>query len=686
MPLSEVAWRVGDRARQQAWRSRQVTPADLGTLRGPVPGLLPERRFGSLVPEGVRGAVPPEARAAVVAAADRILAGDWTVLGRPRPDIVDPDWFLDPVTGRRAPQHDLAFSIDHRDEQVTGNVKAVWELSRHHHLTVLAAAWWLTGEERYAAVVAAQLRSWWTANPFLSGVHWTSGIELGVRLVSWVWVRRLLEGWPGTAALFEENDLALRQIGWHQEYLAAFRSRGSSANNHVIAETCGLLAASCGFPWYTASERWVGQAAHELEAALRRNTFPSGVNRELATDYHRFVTELGLVALAEADRAGRPLGAPTRRLLVSSLDAAAALLDGAGRAPRQGDGDEGRGLVLEGPGADPWLTLLGSGAAVFGSTAWWPQADGGITSCLLGAMTHRATVAARPAAAPPAFPDAGIELLRTSSSSSRPTLWCRCDGGPHGFLSIAAHAHADALSLELRHGSVDVFADPGTYCYHGEPEWRSYFRSTRAHNTVEVDGVNQSVEGGPFLWRTHTDAVVDAAYESVDERQAWVAHHIGYSRLDRDLRHTRRVTLDPGTGELVVIDILTGSSPHTARLSWHLGPEVSATLDRSAASLSWPGDDGTQQAHLVLPRALQWTEHRGETEPICGWYSPRFGERVPSTTLVGCAEWIGTVTLRTTLQLLGAGPRPSSGPRTALASPCPETASRPVLEHPRGRP
>ena len=41
--------------------------------------------------------------------------------------------------------------------------------------------------------------------------------------------------------------------------------------------------------------------------------------------------------------------------------------------------------------------------------------------------------------------------------------------GPHGFLSIAAHAHADALSVEVRHGGVEILVDPGTYCYHGEP-------------------------------------------------------------------------------------------------------------------------------------------------------------------------------------------------------------------------
>ena len=51
-------------------------------------------------------------------------------------------------------------------------------------------------------------------------MHWTSGIELAVRLVSWTWVRRLLDDWPKASDLFEGDEDALRQIWWHQRYLA----------------------------------------------------------------------------------------------------------------------------------------------------------------------------------------------------------------------------------------------------------------------------------------------------------------------------------------------------------------------------------------------------------------------------------------------------------------------------------
>lgn len=646
MSVAEVSSRVGDRVRQARWAGRRVA---VGSVPGPIPGLGAPRTFEAVLPAGTRAQVPEAARAAVVAAADRLLAGHGVVLGVARHDLVDPDWFLDPVTGRRAPQDVLAFHIDHRDESVTGNVKSVWELSRHHHLTVLASAYWLTGDERYAVRVAEQLRSWWAGSPLLSGVHWTSGIELGIRLTSWVWVRRLLDDWPSVPDLFEESDDALRQIRWHQEYLAAFQSKGSSANNHAVAEAVGSLVAACAFPWFEESEPWRVAASARLETTLAANTFASGLNREQATDYHRFVTELGLVALAEADHAGHPLGEPIQALLTASLDAAVALLDETGRPPRQGDGDDGRALVLDDPEADPWAQLVAMGAATAGPAGWWPPVQPGVASAAVGGLATSVVVGDRPQATPRAFGDAGAYLMR-SPAGTAPEIWVRCDGGPHGFGSIAAHGHADALSVELRVGGVDILADPGTYCYHGEPRWRTYFRSTRAHNTVEVDGASQSVEGGPFLWSSQAATAVDTA-DLGPEVQLWSAHHLGYARLDPRLRHDRTVRLDSAARTLTVEDTLTGSSRHTLRLAWHCGPDVTVELAEDAAKLSWTDAAGRRSARLSLPPDLCWTAHRGETSPILGWYSPRFGERVPSTTLVGGRAWTGRVRLTTVLEL-----------------------------------
>ena len=174
----------------------------------------------------------------------------WSVLSTPRRDSAEPDWFSDPVTGRRAPDRQLAFQIHHRDEAETGNIKQIWEMSRHHHITVLAAAWWLTQEERYAEVAAGAAALMVERESVFDWGALDKRYRAGIRLISWTWARRLLEDRPKVSDLFEHNDDAVRQIAWHQEFLAAFPSRGSSANNHIVAEAAGRLVAACAFPWY----------------------------------------------------------------------------------------------------------------------------------------------------------------------------------------------------------------------------------------------------------------------------------------------------------------------------------------------------------------------------------------------------------------------------------------------------
>ncbi|GGS13831.1 hypothetical protein GCM10010252_61590 [Streptomyces aureoverticillatus] len=629
----EVGGRVGDAVRRRRWRA---APPDCPSVTG--------ARFTAALPAGTIAAVPPDAAKRLIAEADRLMAGHAEYFGVDRDDLADPDWWYDPKTGRRAPWG-YAFDVPYRDEDAVGDIKQIWELSRHQYLTVLAAAYAITGNERYAERVAEHLRLWWAANAPLRGVHWISGIELGIRLLSWVWIRRLLDGWPGAAGLFEDNPVALNQIWHHQRWLAAFPSRGSSANNHVIAEAAGQFAAACAFGWFPSSARWRAGALRSLERHLRGNTFASGLNRELATEYHGLVLELGLAAVAEADAAGVPVPESLRLVLLRMTDALAAVVDNRLRPPRQGDADDGHGLILDGAGTDRWASLLATGEAVFGRLTWWPAVTGtDVRTPLLAALIRpypeRGTAPAVPRSPirPDHFADAGLTVLRGPEK-----IWCRCDGGPHGFLSIAAHAHADALSVEVRHDGVDVLADPGTYCYHGQPEWRQYFRSTLGHNTLQLDGGDQSVSGGPFLWTRHARSrvlVADTSGTAHGGTARWCAEHDGYRRSV----HRRRVELTAATQELRVVDEVRG--PHgpgrSARLAFHLGPTIAADLVGNRAVLTWTRDGEHRSAVLDLPEQLSWQAHRGETEPPLGWYSAGFGRKEATTTLVGTGFADGT--------------------------------------------
>jgi hypothetical protein len=84
----------------------------------------------------------------------------------------------------------------------------------------------------------------------------------------------------------------------------------------------------------------------------------SGLNAELASEYHGLVLELGLAAAVEADAAGTPVPDSTWDVLLRMTDALASIVDNRLRPPRQGDADDGHGLIVDGAETDRWASLL----------------------------------------------------------------------------------------------------------------------------------------------------------------------------------------------------------------------------------------------------------------------------------------------------------------------------------------
>jgi Heparinase II/III-like protein len=262
----------------------------------------------------------------------------------------------------------------------------------------------------------------------------------------------------------------------------------------------------------------------------------------------------------------------------------------------------------------------------------------------------------RAARRPSGFAGAGITLLRTSGKDE---IRCRCNGGPHGYLGIAAPAYAHALSVEVSCAGVAILADPSIFRYHGGRPWRSYFRSTIAHNTAELGGRSQAGEGGPSMWARHAHTREIEVLDDGDIAR-WTAEYDGYASLDPPTLHRRSVLLDRASRSIDIIDQIDGGS-HVIRLAFHLGPFVQAELGETGAVLDWPAAPIPGAARLELPLGLRWSLHRGETDPILGWYSHGLGRRVPAVTLLGCGRCVPGMPLITRLEFLEVGDSENSG-------------------------
>jgi hypothetical protein len=146
------------------------------------------------------------------------------------------------------------------------------------------------------------------------------------------------------------------------------------------------------------------------------------------------------------------------------------------------------------------------------------------------------------------------------------------DAGALGYLSIAAHGHADALASILSVGGKEFLVDPGTYAYHTQSRWRHYFRGTAAHNTVRVDGVDQSQSGGHFMWLRRATAGCSLWRPSA-ERDVFEGWHDGYARLPDPVMHRRLITLEKRSHRVVVEDTLRMLGTHDVELFFHFSEE-----------------------------------------------------------------------------------------------------------------
>jgi hypothetical protein len=556
------------------------------------------------------------------------------------------DWQRDHASDR-AGRMQVIQRIDYRDFATVGDCKLVWEPNRHHQLVVLARAYRATGRTAYAASVAEILADWLSGNPFGRGMTWRSPLELGLRLINWTWALDMIkESGMLDAELWQRVYASVYQHCWE---ITRKYSRGSSANNHLIGEAAGVFVASAYFRDLPHAARWREQAAAILEQEIERQSFSDGCTREHALGYQCFVAQFFLVCRQAAQAIGAPMSAVYDQRLAQMIDFLITIGRG-GPLPMFGDRDDGyvldlgeppddldawraiRALMFERPGADAELTRVPE-------CAYW-----------LCGRKDLARLQQLPSTAPKPLAsqhfDSGYALLQCGEGHCD-SLSIFFDYAELGYGSIAAHGHADALSITVRACGAEVLVDPGTYDYFTYPAWRSYFRSTAAHNTVRVDGVDQSQMQGPFMWGRRAQARL-LAWSEDSARVTAQAEHDGYTRLADPVLHRRELDLDKHSQTLRIQDLLECQGLHDVELFFHLAPECAVEpCGASRFTLHVAG----RALELELDASLEAVCVAADEHNPIGWVSRGYHRRTPSHTIVARRRIEGTTRFTSTLSV-----------------------------------
>jgi hypothetical protein len=550
------------------------------------------------------------------------------------------DWHRDYRYGRQVEPR-FASALNIRDTAVVSDIKYVWEPSRHQYLSALAFA---ANGKQQADYIVRSIDSWLHSNPYLHGVHWTSSLELAERVISWALL------YPRIAVqVASDEDFRRRwfdSIYLHLARIAGNLSLYSSANNHLLGELVGLFVGSSCFDFWPECSAWRSLAQRLLEREILLQVGEDGVNREQAMSYHLFTMELFLLAFA----IGRNTGSPFSTAYAERLRAMADFLDtvatSSGDLPWYGDSDDARGFVVS-EAESPLEVTMQLAGLLFAEPRWLrfrttaTEAARALVPDLLGNLDQGLT---EPAASRELFRDAGLACVRTQDGS----VGLLMDFGPLGLGSTAAHGHADALSLWLSIDDEYFLIDAGTYAYHSHPEWRTFFRSTAAHNTACIDGHNQSEMAGRFLWSSKANARL-LRFEDSSGQVTIEAEHDGYLQLPDPVSHRRTVGFDRATGNISVEDSFRCTGRHEVELFFHMHEEADVLrVSNGEAEVAW------RQRRIVFSssdRHTQWEIIKGSDNPKLGWRSRRFNQKQAITTLRIRLEIDGSNTVHTHLRV-----------------------------------
>ena len=568
------------------------------------------------------------------------------------------DWHFDPVHGRRAPIMFWA-RVPYLNPRY-GDHKIIWELNRHQHWLALGRAAWLTGDDRYVSAWAAELESWMPANPPLTGINWSSMLELAFRSISWIWALHFFVSFdravpPGAIVdLVLGLDRQLEQITRHLSYYF-------SPNTHLLGEALALYVAGRTLPELRSAGRWENLGRGILLREARAQVHPEGSHAEQSPHYHRYALDFYLLALAVArktdDEAARDFADIASRM----ASFCRAIADDNGQLPTIGDDDGGLLFPICGRSPEDARDSLALAAALLArpelavdgppEEVFW-MLGGDPAACVSSSTQHRRRVPASHF-----FSDSGYVVLNSHTSHAI------FDAGPHGFLN-GGHAHSDALSMTLTVRNRPVLIDPGTATY-SNAVLRDRFRSTAMHNTVVLNGRSQALPAGPFQWHSRANGCVDlwrrgfeiprvSAPEpaprgvvSADINEApfdYVeAMHDGYlPNVHR--RGMLRMSADDDLW--IIIDHILGTGQHEAQAYWHFDRSWKHDTKSTHGTAQLAHPDGLVAS--VASTGQTRVDFFGDPDGI-GWCAPRYGHIVPAPAIRYAQCGSGSMTMFTAI-------------------------------------
>lgn len=596
----------------------------------------------------------PKEKDQLIELADGVIEGRIELFGWKPVFVSIPDLkFLNST--KKAKDHGSAYYWDvnfyHDTENPEYDVKWLWELQRFQFLLWLGAAWKMTGDMKFPSAAREILNCWMTGLKYPFGVEWSSNLEVGLRLLSISRCHLMCMEAPCW-----DHNFVSSLISWeflHAIHIKEELTSHHSLGNHPLGEASALLWFSLLTQQCHASIAWKDFTYKEIERMISGLIYPDGVYAEQSTGYQKFVLEFILPVILLGQSIGAKFSDTTLKRVLSSLEFVQALSAGGRQTPMIGDADSGSaiGWRLSDYWDFSWLLATGStiltapkladGIEVLPAEAFLNVGIAGMKrfDSFVRRRIRRLPALRQRSGSSSDFPLGGYHV--SSDSLFRLVF----DSGPLGIYPGFGHGHADALSVLIAVRNKPVVVDTGTMHYNAEAHIRDYFRNTRSHNSVIVNGRGQSQPLDTFKW------AYDYRVQWADSIERPSCRIFSGTVQTQSYVHSRTVIhfFDRG---FIVRDNVQASGPIWVENFFHFAPDIELQASGKDKFVASVGNDNLE----IIFRESGFIHAqicKGFTDPMIGWYSRNYGEMVPTNCLSCFRKGIGHLEFMTMIKVPG---------------------------------
>lgn len=373
------------------------------------------------------------------------------------------------------PSHFCGENIDWNARPVPDN-EWVWQLNRMYFWNSMGKIYAETKDERYAKAWCEQIVDWTIKNPRdKEHAHAWRSIEAGIRGHNWT---GLFHQFIGSEYFTPEVLVALMNSSYeHAEFLM---TKYTSGSNWSLMEAEGLAFIAFTFPEFENSEKWRTEAIRRFSIEIDKQVYPDGHQRELAMGYH-----IGCIhwfyrtyELAKLNGIEDAFPSTFKNTIEKMCE-----------IPMKLDLPDGTSAQF----GDSWAGQPGQHAKLFADWAKLFNRED------FRFMATNGQEGKMPAQTAYALEQSGLYSLRSGWDNNATCLVLKC--GPDG----GGHSQPDNGTFTLQAGGRTLMPDGGSFIYHGDPEGRSWFRQTKVHQTLTLNGENTKYAPKLLKWQPGDD-------------------------------------------------------------------------------------------------------------------------------------------------------------------------------------